>query len=220
MNTEFACYCHLFVTFSADFTNAKLFSPCIFRCDTTQMKKDPVYMNKATIRLVYRKEISSLSTGIFERNLLRDTYQLLAEARSDGESASPSADVQQAGKISRLQVTLQEIADVHLAVLNRKMPDISDSNGDGLIFCASRCELIGSPTQEENQLKLALYFTSENLYLHESIGNFLILSYVQDLPGASNEAFILKLTDALTVSEYIHADTKRPIITRSPAHLN
>ncbi|MBE7175442.1 MAG: hypothetical protein INR69_03515 [Mucilaginibacter polytrichastri] len=176
-------------------------------------------MNKATIRLVYKKDISFKDEGLFEKCVMHDTYQRFrqeAEAYDPGGIYNTFSEIKKNEPMAaNMSVLLAEAAAVHIGNLNGKMPDISDNNGEGITFEGVRFELNESHIAQKNMHKLSVYFTSGKLYLHESIGNFLILSYVDAVDENSREAFILKLNDALTVSEYIHADTKRPVVILS-----
>ena len=138
-------------------------------------------MEKATIRLLYRKIINILSQDPWEKLVFEDTYK---EFLMQAQTFNPDQKYYTFGELIRnvpgaekLHFLVSASVAGYLGQLNGKMPNITNVIDKRFVpFKNYRFEIINSDTRDISKHQVAINFISEPLNWYDTIGNMLLVA--------------------------------------------
>ena len=159
-------------------------------------------MQKAVIRLCYRKIISAGATALWEQYVFDDTYTefLLQVQYYDQEKKYSSFGelVVRVPAAEKLHVLVSSAAIGYLRQLDGKVPGIVNSLDKLFLpFSNFRFEIISSDIKDKSKHQVAINFYTEPLVWHDTVGHQLLVS----VPGRKENNEIL--TDMFSMQPYL-----------------
>lgn len=138
-------------------------------------------MEKAIIRILYRKIIDASSQDLWEKLVFEDTYkEFLMQAQAynpDKKYTTFSELIHYVPGAERLHFLVSASAVGYLRQLNGKMPNIVSSIGRRfLLFKNYRFEMINSDITDKSKHQVGINFISEPLIWYDTVGNQLLVS--------------------------------------------
>lgn len=138
-------------------------------------------MEKAIIRLCYRKLIDNQSIAPWEKMVFEDSYrEFLMQAQyfnQDGSKRTLAGLLREAPGAERLHGLVSTAVVGYLRQLEGRMPDITDSLGRLFLpFENFRFEIVQSHIHDSARHQVAIDFYSDPMIWHDTIGDQLLLS--------------------------------------------
>jgi len=142
-------------------------------------------MNKRVIRINYRKIIDASSQKVWDKYVFESSYkeflmqaQLYNQQKKYSQFAELLTNVPDADKLHFL-VSSSVVG--YLQQLNEKMPDVLNNLGKHFLkFKNYQFEIINSDIKNKAAHQVAVTFFSEPLVWHETIGNYILISPVNE----------------------------------------
>ena len=159
-------------------------------------------MQKAIIRLCYRKVIDINSTKPWDKFVFDDTYtEFLLQSQlynQEKKYASFSDIITHVPAAEKLHFLVSAAAIGYLQQLHGKMPDLLNNLGRLFLpFTHYRFEIINSSTKDKTKHQVAINFFTGDLVWHDTINNQLLLS----IPGNMENGEIL--TELFTLLPFV-----------------
>ena len=159
-----------------------------------------------TISLCYRKIITSSSGAPWDKLVFEDSYQefkmLVQYFNKDKKYQTFAELIRNVPGAEKLHFLVSASVSGYVAQLNNCIPDIADNLGKRFLqFKNFSFEIINSHINNISKHQVAVNFFSEKLLLHEVIGEYLLLS---DLEQQENvyETHLLKIVPYLSIDQY------------------
>lgn len=142
-------------------------------------------MKRRIIRLCYRKIIDASSQAVWDKYVFEDSYkeflmqaQFYNQEKKYGSFAELLLNVPGA---ERLHFLVSASVTGYVQQLNGLIPDVLDNLGRHFLkFKNFRFEIINSDIKNKTTHQVAVNFFSDPLYWHDTIDNFLLLSYPEN----------------------------------------
>jgi len=163
-------------------------------------------MAKAIIKLAYKQVMDVSSSGDFEKNVLFASYQefLLKSQVYNPEGKFKIFDDLKAndGRANPLHYKLSFSVGHFIETLKGKIPHLTDNLDNSVVFETPKFELIASDLTSIDAHKVAITYTTPELTLLNSFGEYLVVSSRNTTEGTEAEAFTIKMQDGLSVVNY------------------
>jgi hypothetical protein len=161
-------------------------------------------MEKAIIRLLYRKIISLSSQDPWEKLVFEDTYK---EFLMQSQTLNPEKKyftfgelIQHVPGAEKLNFLVSASVVGYLKQLNGKVPDVISNIGKRFLpFNGYQFEIINSDTRDKAKHQIAVNFISEPLTWYDTVNNLLLVSVNA---GARNEQGEV-LTEMFSMQPYL-----------------
>ena len=163
---------------------------------------------KAYIKISFRQIIDATSTGNFEKNILRVSYNefvLKAQAYNHENKFKTFQQLaQNDGRANSLHYKSGFAIVQFIKALNNKMPCLEDSLGRPLVFSSHKFEILSSDLADSSQHKIAITYMTDTLTLYGNMGDYLLLANSDYLPSADKpvDTFVLKMQEGLAIFSY------------------
>ncbi|MDB5157851.1 MAG: hypothetical protein JWR50_2558 [Mucilaginibacter sp.] len=180
-------------------------------------------MGRALIKLVYKQLINASSTGMFERDVFKATYnefKLKSQTYNmEGKFKTFTELKANDGRANSLHYKISFAAAYFIEGLNNRIPELVDNLGDAIAFDVAKFELIQSDLTDSKAHNLAINYSTDILTLCDIVGEYLILAKGDVGLTEPAETFVLKLQPNLSISEF-HIVDQSTRNTYVPIHAN
>jgi hypothetical protein len=161
-------------------------------------------MEKEIIKFCYRKMIDSQSTKPWEKLVFEDSY---AEFRLQMQNFNEHAQYLSYGELvhyvpdaAQLSWWVAPAITGYIQQLNQVMPDILNNLGRRfLLFEHFQFEIINSHFSQKERHQVAVNFYSVPLVWHQTIGNYMLLSFANDETSGEVNTQLLQLQPYLSI---------------------
>lgn len=145
-------------------------------------------MANRIITLCYRKVIDSNASRPWDKLVFEDSYlefKMQAQLYNQDKKHRSFAELlQHVPGAEQLHFLVSAAVTGYLQQLNEIIPDILNNLGKHFLkFTKFQFELINSSLQDKTRHQVAIYFYSEPLWWHDTIGNFLLVSDKKETTG-------------------------------------
>ena len=166
-------------------------------------------MQKAMIRLCYRKIIDIHASKPWDKYVFEDTYTeflLQSQLYNQEKKYTAFSDlVHHVPAAEKLHFLVSAAAIGYLQQLHGKVPDLLNNLGRLFLpFKNFRFEIINSDTKDKSKHQVAINFFTDELVWHDTINNQLLLS----VPGNTEEGDIL--TELFTIPPFVSIYSLKP----------
>lgn len=165
-------------------------------------------MYKAKIRLIYKQVIEASTKNGFERAIISASYQeflLKSQAYNPGGKLKTFTRMKDNDEgASSLHYKLSFPVLPFIDQLNHKIPVLTDTLGNNVLFENAAFELIESNTDTISAHKVALNYQTETLGLIDFMGEYLLLSKGIQEDNSPAETFVIRMQPGLSISSYEH----------------
>jgi hypothetical protein len=166
-------------------------------------------MQKAIIRLCYRKIIDSNASKPWDKLVFEDTYTeylLQSQLYNQQKQYNTFSDlVQHVPQAEKLHFLVSAAAMGYLQQLNGKVPDLTNNLGRLFLpFRHFRFEIINSDVTNKLKHQVALNFFTDHLVWHDTVNNQLLLS----IPGSTENGEVL--TELFTIPPFVSIYSLKP----------
>ena|SRR5581483_11798053 len=166
-------------------------------------------MQKAIIRLCYRKIIDIQASKPWDKYVFEDTYTeflLQSQLYNQEKKYTAFSDLlHHVPAAEKLHFLVSAAAIGYLQQLHGKVPDLVNNLGRLFLpFKNFRFEIINSDIKDKSKHQVAINFFTDELVWHDTIGNQLLLS----VPGHTEEGDIL--TELFTIPPFVSIYSLKP----------
>ena len=163
-------------------------------------------MEPATIKICYKQVIDASSTGDFEKQVLKASYEeflLKSQAYNmEGKFKTFTQLKANDGRANSLHYKLGFAVGYFIDKLNKNIPELRDNLDNAISFDIARFELIESDITDMAAHKIAINYITTNLILCSMIGEYLVLAKGNANPDEAVDTFTLKMQPYLSISNY------------------
>lgn len=167
-------------------------------------------MQKALIRLCYRKIIDSSATRPWDKFVFEDSYtEFLMQSQlynQEKKYTSFGELVMHVPNAEKLHFLVSAAVIGYLQQLHGKIPDLTNNLGKLFLpFKNFRFEIINSDIKDKSKHQVAVNFFTDHLIWHDTINNQLLLS----VPGNTENGEIL--TELFTLPPFVSIYSIKPV---------
>lgn len=163
-------------------------------------------MKKAVIKLACSHIIDAAASTEFEKNIFAATYnEFLLKSQAYNQEQKFTAFSEMCandGKANSLHYKIGLVIGPFIGSLKNKIPFCYDNMGNEIIFENFSTKLIESDKKNVSLHKAALIFTTGQLTIFDSFGEYLLLAYGDKRNDAEAETFLLKLRENISITSY------------------
>lgn len=165
-------------------------------------------MNKPQIIISYTHTVSDENDSGFDRAVFEASYGkslLKSQAYNAGNNFRTFSEMKKVdGRANSLHYKCSFGVAGHVRALNGKIPFLRDQAGELIEFDTFRFELIQSDVKDKSAHRFALHFIGKPCILLEHFDEYLLLSYVKQVPDKTRSekalgTFLLKLGDNISI---------------------
>ncbi len=160
----------------------------------------------ALIKISYRHIIDASAQSQFEKNVFHFFYEefLLKSQAYNPEGKFQTFTELKAndGRANSLHYKSGFAVTGFIESLNKKIPFLEDTTGKQITFDICNLEVIETDISNRLYHTVALHFTTAVLRLHQSFGQFLVLSEEKNSESNPHETFTLQLQPNVAVVHY------------------
>lgn len=161
------------------------------------------------VKLAYRHIIDNTATYQFEKTILQLTYdEFLIKSQAYNEDEKFVTFTQMKannGKANSLHYKIMFPVSGLMEELHSKIPVLTDNLGKQINFETYRFELIESNINDFSKHKIAIVFSTKELTLLHTIGEYLLLASDEDKDKAES-TFLLQVNPNVSITQYAHVN--------------
>lgn len=163
-------------------------------------------MKPAKIKVCYKQVIDASSTGDFEKQILKASYdEFLLKSQAynmEGKFKTFTQLKTNDGRANSLHYKLSFAVGHFIDRLNKNIPVLRDNLDNTVNFDTARFELIESDITDMAAHKVAINYITTDLTFCSIIGEYLVLAKGDADPNEAVETFTLKIQPGLAIINY------------------
>ena len=159
-------------------------------------------MSKRIITLCYRKIIDVNSTGLWERLVFNDTYtEFITQVQKynkEDKYSNFTQLIQYHPEAAKLHFLVSSACTGYINQLDEQIPDVYNILGQLFLnFKSFHFEIINSDIHNSSFHQVAIYFYTDAIVWHETIGHYLLVS--DKNAGNHNLTHLVQLVPYLSI---------------------
>ncbi|MGZ3754286.1 MAG: hypothetical protein ACXVAY_02610 [Mucilaginibacter sp.] len=163
-------------------------------------------MKPAIVKLCYKQMIDTSSTGDFEKQVLKASYdEFLLKSQTynmEGKFKTFTQLKTNDGRANSLHYKLGFAVGHFIDRLNKNIPELRDNLDNTVNFDIARFELIESDITDMVAHKVAINYITTDLILCSIIGEYLVLAKGNANPDETVDTFTLKMQPGISIVNY------------------
>ncbi len=159
------------------------------------------------IRLTYKHIINAASSSDFDKSIFHLTYdEFLLKVQTyllENPCNTFSEIKKKDGRANSLHYKISFPVN-HLLTATDTMPVIKDNMGNNLRYDMAKTELVESDITDREKHEVAIIYTTPELVLRKTIGEYLLLSKKEDTNEKmeSTETFMIRVQPYITITHF------------------